>query len=229
MPVKDQPIEQSIRTVIGTSRKGRKKVIALIRKKNPEIGASKIRRVYVLKGFALMKRLKHRMRNNPKNPATVPLEPNIEWAIDFMHDSLIDGRRIRSLNIIDPYNRQCKGIYIRHNLPAVRTIELLERSIERYGKPKYIRSDNGPEFISKQFQKWMNDNGIGWSKIEKGKPQQNCHVERFNKTVREDLFDANLFFSIDQANDLALDFQKEYNYERPHESLNDLTPIEYAA
>ena len=229
MPVKDKPLEEAIRVVIGNSRKGRNKVIPLVRKTNPDFGASRIRRVYEQKGFALMKRHKLRMRNNPKNPATVPLQPNIEWAIDFMHDALADGRRFRSLNVIDPYNRQCKGIYIRHNLPAVRTIELLEQSIEKYGKPKFIRSDNGPEFISKQFQKWMHDYGIGWSKIEKGKPQQNCHVERFNKTVREDLFDAHLFFSIDQANQLAADFQKEYNYERPHESLNNLTPIEYAA
>ena len=229
MPLKDQPIEDAIRAVIGNTRKGRKKVIALIKRKSPEIGSSKIRRIYQAKGFALMKRFKRRMRNNPKNPATVPFEANIEWGIDFMHDSLANGRRFRSLNIIDPYNRQCKGIYIRHNLPAVRVIELLEQSIENYGKPQYIRSDNGPEFISKRFQKWMHDNGIGWSKIEKGKPQQNCHVERFNKTVREDLFDANLFFSIEQANELATDFQKEYNYDRPHESLNNLTPIEYAA
>jgi putative transposase len=229
MPIKDAPIENAIRAVIGNSRKGRKKVIALVRKKTPDLGSSRIRRVYQSNGFALMKRLKRRMRNNPKNPATVPFEPNVEWAIDFMHDALVNGRIIRSLNIIDPYNRQCKGIYIRHSIPAVRLIELLEQSIERFGKPKYIRSDNGPEFISKRFQKWMHDNGIGWSKIEKGKPQQNCHVERFNKTVREDLFDANLFFSVDQANELAAAFQQEYNYDRPHESLNDLTPMEYAA
>jgi len=229
MPEKDKPVEEAIRAVIGTSRKGRKKVIPLVQKRNPYVGASRIRRVYEQKGFALMKRYKLRLRNNPKNPAMVPFEPNIEWAIDFMHDTLVDGRKIRSLNILDPYNRQCKGIYIRPSIPAQLLIELLDQSIERFGKPKYIRSDNGPEFISKLFQKWMHDNGIGWNKIEKGKPQQNCHVERFNKTVREDLFDANLFFSIDQANELAADFQKEYNYERPHESLNDLTPIEYAA
>ena len=229
MPEKDKPVEEAIRAVIGTSRKGRKKVIPLVQKKNPYIGSSRIRRVYEQKGFALMKRYKIRFRNNPKNPATVHFEPNIEWGIDFMHDTLVDGRKVRSLNILDPYNRQCKGIYIRPSIPSQRLIELLEQSIEKYGKPKFIRSDNGPEFISKLFQKWMHDNGIGWSKIEKGKPQQNCHVERFNKTVREDLFDANLFFSIDQANELAANFQKEYNYERPHESLNNLTPIEYAA
>jgi putative transposase len=229
MPLKDEKIEMEIRSVIGNSRKGRKKVIPLVRKKHPEIGCSRIRRVYVQKGFALMKRMKYKLRNNPKNPASVPLQANMEWAIDFMHDSLVSGRRFRSLNIIDPYNRQCKGIYIDHNFPAIKVIELLEQSIDKYGKPKFIRTDNGPEFISKRFQIWMHDNGIGWSAIQKGKPQQNCHVERFNKTVREDLFDSHLFFNLDHAKELAETFQIEYNSMRPHESLGDLTPVEYAA
>lgn len=229
MPIKDKFLKEAIQQVIGTSRKGRKKVIALVRRVYPEIGMSRIRRVYQQQGFALMKRLKQRTRNNPPNPATIPLQENIEWAIDFMHDSLANQRQIRTLNILDPYNRQCKGLFIRHSIPASRVIECLERAIEKHGKPKYIRSDNGPEFISKQFQKWMHDNGIGWSKIEKGKPQQNCFIERFNKTVREDLLDANLFFDLEQANTLAQSFIEEYNYTRPHEALQNLTPIEYAA
>ena len=229
MPIKDEPVVEAIRIAIGSSRKGRGKVIPLVRRQHPEMSKSKIRRVYVKEGFSLSKRMKKRIRNNPKNPATVPLHPNEEWAIDFMHDSLVNGRSIRSLNIIDPHNRECKGIYIRHSIPAIRVIELLEQSIEKYGKPKFIRSDNGPEFISKRFQLWLEKNGIGWSKIEKGKPQQNCFIERFNKTMRNDFLDTNLLFTLDEANEMAAVFQKDYNYYRPHESLNDKTPIEYAA
>jgi putative transposase len=146
-----------------------------------------------------------------------------------MHDSLVNGRPIRSLNILDPYNRQCKGIYLRHNLPANRVIEMLEQSIEKHGKPQYIRSDNGPEFISNEFQKWMHDLGIGWNPIEKGKPQQNCHVERFNRTMREDFLDAHLFISEEDAQQKAEQWEMEYNFDRPHESLKNKTPIEYAA
>jgi putative transposase len=161
MHVKDASIETAIREAIDSSRKERKKLIALIKRNKPEIGESKIRRVYQLKGFALMKRLKQRSRNNPRNPATVPFQPNIEWAIDFMHDALAEGRKIRNLNIIDPYIRQCKGIYIRNSIHAQLLIHLLEQSIEGYGKPKFLRSDNGPEFISKQFRLWLRNNGIG--------------------------------------------------------------------
>lgn len=229
MPEKDKIISQAIKEAIGSTTKGRGKVIPLVRRKHPHLSKSKIRRVYEKEGFALMKRMKSRKRNNPKNPATVPLKRNEEWAIDFMHDSLANGRKIRLLTIIDPYNRECKGIYIGHNLPAERVIELLEQCIEKYGKPCYIRSDNGPEFISKKFQLWLKEKTIGWSKIRKGSPQENCYIERFNKTVRYDFLDCNLFFHTVSANEMAEEFRREYNEERPHASLNDLTPIEYAA
>lgn len=229
MPLKDAPVVDAIKKSIGSSRKGRGKVIPLVQRLHPEMSKYTIRRVYEDHGFSLMKRMKGRKRNHPSNPATVPLLKNQEWAIDFMHDSLVDGRRIRCLNIIDPFNRECKGIYIRHNLPAVRVIEVLEQSIEKYGKPQFIRTDNGPEFISKRFQLWLHENHIGWSKIRKGCPQENCFIERFNRTMREDFLDANLLFSIESANEMAELFRTDYNEARPHESLNNLTPLEYAA
>lgn len=229
MPLKDALIKSAIERVINGSRKGRKKVIHLVRKSHPELGASKIRRVYEQEGFALMKRPKKRIRSGGKNQAVVPLCANEEWAIDFMHDSLVDGRKLRSFNVIDPYNCECKGIFIRHNFPAKQVIEHLERLIEKHGKPRFIRSDNGPEFISKLFQWWLKQNDIGWNNIERGKPVQNCFVERFNRTAREDFFDANLFYTLEQANELAGKFQYEYNHIRPHESIDNKTPIEYAA
>lgn len=229
MPEKDKQVLEAIKAVIGCSRKGRNKVIPMVQKKHKGIGSSRIRRVYTLYGYSLMKRMKKRIRNHNPNPAFVPLTPNTEWAIDFMHDSLVCGRPIRALNILDPFNRECKGIFIHHNIPASKLIEFLERAIESYGKPASIRTDNGPEFISKDFQLWLKENKITWTPIEAGKPQQNCHVERFNKTVREDLFDAYLFNSITQANELSDIFRYEYNHERPHESLNNQTPVEYAA
>lgn len=161
MPVRDAPIEGLIRQVVGTSRKGRKKVIPLVKRLDGSLSACTIRRVYVKAGFSMLKRLKRRMRNNPPNPAQVPLQLNEEWAIDFMSDSLINGRQIRLLNILDPFNRQCKGMFIDYSIPSGRVMECLERSIEKYGQPKYLRTDNGPEFISKQFQQWMHVNGIG--------------------------------------------------------------------
>jgi len=101
----------------------------------------------------------------------------------------------------------------------------VERAIERYGKPLKIRTDNGPEFRSKRFLLWMKNKHIEWNRIQKGKPQQNAIIERFNKTHREDVLDANLFYSIEQANEVTAKWVDEYNHERPYQSPNYQTPL----
>ena len=228
MPLKDAPVSDAIKNVIGTRRRGRKKVIALIQRTNPDYGSSRIRRVYEQQGFPLYNKLTKKRSQTTANPAFMPLYENIEWGIDFMHDAIDKGRKIRSLNIIDPFNRMCKGMFINYSMPARRVIELLKIAIEDHGKPASIRTDNGPEFISKAFQLWLHNNGIKWAHIRKGKPQENCFVERFNRTAREELFDANIFLNLEEANEKASQFKEEYNTIRPHESLNNKTPFEYA-
>lgn len=229
MPAKDAVIKEAIQSVIGASRKGRTKVIKLVQKKYPALGDSKIRRVYEREGFSLSKKLRRRIKDNPANPISIPLAANQEWAMDFMSDALGNGRMIRTLNIIDHFNRQCKGLEVDFNLPARRVIEIVERAIERYGKPASIRTDNGPEFRSKRFRLWMKNNHIKWSRIQKGKPQQNAIIERFNKTYREDVLDANLFHSVEHANEVTTNWVEDYNHNRPHQSLNYQTPMAYAA
>jgi len=229
MPEKDQLIQEKIKEVIGTSRKGREKVIRLVQKKYPEIGSYKIRRVYEKYGFSLQRKLKRRIGNNPANPIEIPLQANTEWAMDFMSDALSDGRRIRTLNIIDHFNRKCKGLKVRFNFPARAVIEELEKMIEKHGKPQGIRTDNGPEFRSKLFGKWMFNNKIEHIRIQNGKPQQNAIIERFNRSYREDVLDAEIFKSIDQAQEITDHWVEQYNSIRPHQSLNFKTPDEYAA
>lgn len=229
MPQKDAVVKEAITNVMGTSRIGRKKIIVKVQKKHPHIGASKIRRVYAKEGFSLYKRMKKRRIDNPANPIEVPISPNIEWAMDFMSDSLTNGKKFRTLNIIDQYNRKCLEIAISFSFPSRKVIEILQRTIDEYGKPLSIRTDNGPEFTSCLFQNWLDKNDITWIKIQKGKPQQNAIVERFNRTYREDILDANLFFSLTHVHEVTKLWKDEYNEERPHEALNYYTPNEYAA
>lgn len=228
MPLKDAPIKLAIEKVLSGKRRGRKKVMAMLRKTHP-FSKSRIRRVYEQYGFALYYKPKRRFPQKAKNPIERTFAPNQEWAMDFMSDSLANGRAIRSLNIIDHYNLECKGIRINYSMPTVRLIEILEEVIETNGKPLRIRTDNGPEFTSKRFQLWLKKNNIIWSEIQKGKPQQNAFIERFNRTLREELFDANLLFNIEHANKLAAEVMYDYNNLRPHESLKDETPKSYAA
>jgi len=114
-------------------------------------------------------------------------------------------------------------------LTARKVAAALDRLIERLGKPKKLRTDNGPEFTSKWFQLWLKERGIEWSPIQKGSPQQNAIIERFNRTYREDVLDANIFSTLDQARELTATWQWEYNHDREHEALNYQTPIAYAA
>lgn len=229
MPAKDAVVKKVIEETIGCSRKGRVKVTKLVQKKHPEMSTFRIRRVYEKEGFSLNKRLRRRIKDNPKNPINPCFVPNEEWAIDFMSDTLANKRKFRTLNIIDHYNRACLGIKASCSLPARVVIDFLEILIEKHGKPKSIRTDNGPEFRSKKFQLWLKESNIEWSKIQKGRPEQNAIIERFNRTFREDVLDANLFFSIKQAQRITDEWLFDYNYERPHQSLNYQTPISYVA
>ena len=219
----------AIREVVGSSRIGREKVIRLVQKQQPRWSGSRIRRVYEQGGFSLFKRMKKRTQNHPANPITIPLNPLEEWALDFMSDALDNGRRFRTLNVVDHFNRQCLGITVDFSLTSRRVIEWLERIIEQHGKPKLIRTDNGPEFTSKRFQNWLKKNDIQWNPIQKGKPQQNAIIERFNRTYREDVLDANLFHSLELAREVTDRWTNDYNNERPHQALNYQTPIAYAA
>ncbi len=227
MPDKDEPIKTAITTVLGTSRKGRNKVIALVRKQHPQYGQSQIRRVYERSGFSLSRKLRRRIKNNPANPIEIPFSPYEEWAMDFMSDALFDGRRFRTLNIIDHYNRKCIGITANSSLPARAVISYLEQRIELYGKPKRIRIDKGPEFRAKLFQKWLMKKNIIWNRIQKGKPQQNAIIERFNKTYREDVLDVNIFRNIKHVEEITQPWIGDYNEKRPHQALNYKTPSDY--
>lgn len=229
MPIKDQQILLLILAVLKSSRKGRNKIIRMVKRLNPELTASRIRRVYEQGGMSLPHKPRKRLNQIEAKPLNIPLAPMTEIAIDFMSDSLEDGRRIRTLNIIDQYNRMCLGIFIDFSFPSVKVIECLERVFSIYGIPKSIRTDNGPEFISKRFRIWLEAWGIKHIRIQPGKPAQNAIIERFNRTFREDILDSNLIFNLNQLRTMTAEWIKDYNEERPHQSLKYATPKSYAA
>lgn len=229
MPMKDLKMKQVISQAIANRRIGREKAIRLVQKQHPKIGSSKIRRVYQNEGFSLFKRLKRRKKQQVANPIEVPMSANKEWAMDFMSDALANRIRFRTMNVIDHYDRACKGIVVSKSFPAYKVTEQLAIMIDIHGKPEKIRTDNGPEFRSKKFQLWLKQNGIAWSPIQNGKPQQNGIVERFNRSYREHVLDSNIFGSIENAQHLTDKWVHEYNHEIPHQALNYQTPSEYAA
>jgi putative transposase len=149
------------------------------------------------------------------------------WSMDFMSDSLEDGRTFRVLNVIDDHNRECLLSQGSISFPSQRVIRHLEELIEYYGKPKYIRTDNGPEFISNDYKLWCRKHKILRVYSEPGKPMQNGYVERFNRTFREDVLDIYMFSSLRQFQVVADKIMEDYNDNHPHESLGGQSPREY--
>ena len=159
----------------------------------------------------------------------LPIGPNITWSMDFMHDTLINGRKIRTLNIIDDFNREVLQIAIDTSLNSARVIRELEQLISWRGMPDRIRVDNGPEFIAVALEQWCQDPGrdIELSFIQKGKPSQNGYIERFNRSYREEVLSAFLFESIQEVKEITHQWMWEYNNIRPHKSLMNLPPTKF--
>lgn len=184
----------------------------------------RVHRVYCDMKLNMKRRTKKRVVTRPRQPLDCPQEINDTWALDFMRDTLYDGRPFRTLNVIDEGNREALRIEVGRSISAIRVVRVLNELLEVYGKPKYLRLDNGPELTAEVFTDWAEDHGIELRFIQPGKPNQNAFIERFNKSFRDEVLDANLFNTLSEAQEAAEIWLEDYNEYRPHESLGDLPP-----
>jgi putative transposase len=168
---------------------------------------------------------KRRIKREKPEALSVPTRQNQQWSMDFMSDTLADGRSIRTFNVVDDYRREALGIEVDLSLPSARVIRSLEQIIEWRGKPESIRCDNGPEYISEKLMKWANDKSIKIDFIQPGKPTQNAYIERFNRTARHDWLNMFIFETVEQAQNLATMWLWHYNNERPHAANNGFPPV----
>lgn len=198
-----------------------------LRRKGYTCNHKRLYRVYTLMRLNVRRKARRRIPQRVKQPLLVPQSVNQSWSMDFMCDSLVDGRRFRLLNIIDDFNRESLAIEVDTSLPALRVTRVLDRLIESRGKPRFIRVDNGPEFISERLHLWCEEKNITLQFIQPGKPMQNGFVERNNGSLRKELLDAYLFYSLQEVREMAQEWQHDYNFERPHESLGFVPPVEY--
>ena len=185
------------------------------------------KRVYrIYRELELNLRIKPRRRIKRDKPdaLSVPTAANQVWSMDFMSDSLRDGRTMRTFNVMDDYNREGLAMEVDLSLPSQRVIRSLEQVIEWRGRPQAIRLDNGPEYIAQALMDWANDKQITLMYIQPGKPTQNAYIERFNRTVRHEWLDLHVFDSIEQAQQLATQWLWIYNNERPHKAIGGIPP-----
>ncbi|MGB9150476.1 MAG: IS3 family transposase, partial [Burkholderiales bacterium] len=185
------------------------------------------KRVYrIYRELELNLRIKPRKRLVRDQPEAlvVPLQPNLVWSMDFMHDQLSDGRSFRLFNVIDDHNREALTMEVDFSLPSERVIRALKQLIQWRGKPLVIRSDNGPEYISQIMKDWSAESGIQLHYIQPGNPQQNAYVERFNRTVRYEWLSQYLWQDIEEVQNFATLWQWQYNNDRPNMALGGYTP-----
>ena len=190
------------------------------------------KRVYrIYRGAGLMVRKRARKRvARERCPAPAPTRPNQRWSLDFVSDALFWGRKIRMLTVVDVFTREALAIEVDTSLSGVRVARVLDRVIaERGTAPEEITLDNGPELTSKALDQWAYARGVQLCFIQPGKPVQNCFVESFNGRLRDECLNVEVFLSLDDARRKLLEWKTDYNERRPHGSLGDLTPTEFAA
>jgi putative transposase len=187
------------------------------------------KRVYrIYRELELNLRIKPRKRlvREKPLPLAVPTGINQTWSMDFMHDQLADGRSIRLFNVIDDFNREGLVIDVDFSLPSERVTRSLDQLLEWRGKPRTIRCDNGPEYISETTVRWAKRHGIEIAFIQPGQPQQNAYIERYNRTVRYDWLAHHLFETLEEIQTFATSWLWIYNHERPNMAIGGITPIQ---
>jgi len=193
-----------------------------------QVNLKKIYRLYGEEGLRIRRRRRKHVATAPRERLPAPTRANERWSMDFMSDELEDGRALRLLNIVDDFTRECPGIEVDRSLPAERVIAHLERLAETRVLPQTIVVDNGPEFASKALHAWAYRRQVVLHFIDPGKPVQNAFIESFNGTCRDDCLNGHVFTSIEDARRKIESWRRHYNHGRPHSSLGNQTPAEFA-
>ncbi len=187
----------------------------------------RVHRIYCALKLNLKRKHKRRLPTRNPLPLAVPPEANQVWSADFMQDALWDGRRFRTFNVIDDFNRQALAIEIDTGISAVRVVRILDQIAVCRGLPARIRFDNGPELTALAVADWAEENGVDLEFIKPGRPMQNGFIERFNRSYREAVLNMYIFESLEEVKTETEKWLDVYNQHRPHESLGNLTPVEY--
>ena len=206
---------------------GFRKLFVLLRKAGRPWNHKRVWRVYCDMKLNIRRRFKRRYKSETPETLVQPIRPNQGWSADFMSDALLDGRCFRTFNVIDDYNREALAVEIDISLTAARITRVMDQILLIRGAPERIRVDHGPEFTSATFVAWCEQRNIAIEYTQPGKPTQNAFVERFNGIYRDGVLDAWCFMNLTQVREETDRWLKEYNTVRPHESLGDVSPIEF--
>lgn len=193
------------------------------------VNKKRVQRIYVEEKLSLRLKRRQKQAAAARVPLPVPTGPNHLYSMDFVHDVLRGGRRIKMLTIVDDFTRECVAIEVGFGINGKQVTQVLDRVFEERGKTGGLRSDNGPEFAGNAMDAWAYERGVKLDFIRPGKPNENAFIESFNGRLREECLNDNQFLTLAEAQAIIEAWRKDYNDERPHGSLDGLTPTEFAA
>ena len=227
---RDQPVIDALQGLAERyPRYGFGKMFPILCRQGQGWNHKRVHRVYIALGLNMRRKCKRRVPGRDPEPLSIPGGVNKCWSIDFMSDALWCGRKFRTFNILDDFNREGLAIEVDLSLPAERVVRVLDKVATWRGYPEKLRMDNGPELTSVKLAEWAEKHGVYLEFIQPGKPMQNGFIERFNQTYREEVLNAYVFRQLSEVREITGNWLAEYNEERPHESLGNMTPNEFAA
>jgi putative transposase len=224
----DAPALDAMRRIAATyPRYGYRRVRIFLRREGHAMSPDRAYRLWRTAGLQLPRR-RPRRRVATSRPRPLPAKgPNQVWAYDFVHDACANGQKLKCLTIIDEFTRECHAIDVAGSIRSARVIDVLTRLISAHGAPAFLRSDNGPEFVSKAILEWLAAAKIDTALIDPGKPWQNGDNESFNGKFRDECLSMEWFRSRTEARVLIEIWRRHYNGVRPHSSLDYRTPNEF--
>lgn len=226
----EEPIRKRIKELAEKRRRfGCARLHIMLRREGFVINHKRTERIYKEEGLALRIRRRKKMAAIQRVEAIAPTRANERWSMDFVSDALSSSRKIRALTIVDDYSRKCHRIEVDTSIGGQRVVRVLNEIAQGEGLPELITIDNGPEFIGKALDAWAYQRGVKLNFIRPGKPVDNSFIESFNGRFRDECLNDHWFTSIDEARRIIEDWRIDYNNERPHTSLDNLTPEEFLA
>jgi len=225
-PVKDRELIEAV-TLLSEQypRFGYRRIAVMLGwQMNEKINKKRIYRIWKMLNLQLPKKRPRRRR-----PGTQPFKLKSEhnnhvWSYDFVSDRTANGQKLKILAVMDEYTRECLTLEVAASIRAHHLIDTLSRLMTLHGRPKFIRSDNGPEFTAKVLIKWLTDNNIGPAFIKPGSPWQNAYIESFNGKFRDECLSREWFLNRKDAQIIIEKWRHHYNHERPHSSLDNQPP-----
>jgi putative transposase len=208
---------------------GYRRLLIFLRREGFDVNHKRLFRIYREERLMVRKRGGRKRALGTRSPMPVPALPNDLWALDFLSDQLICGRRFRILAVYDVCTRRCLAVIADFSISGRRVSRELNLLIVVHGNPRAIVSDNGTELTSNAILSWTAETGVDWHYIAPGKPVQNAFIESFNGRLRDELLNETLFTSLAHARAALEEWRRDYNNVRPHSRIGWLTPAAYAA